>query len=128
MTNKLNKRGAKRLMNVVRALRESPNPDMFTMEIFLHPCGTPGCALGHYLCRTDLQKTFKVIDADNVRIATKNIESDFFHDVKEHFGLSHEWYGELFSETGCGNAKTAEEAAKYIQDFVMHTRPDGEHV
>lgn len=42
-----------RLMLVVRALREDPDPENFTMWKF-SKCRTPACALGHYASRRDL--------------------------------------------------------------------------
>src|SRR6187551_2522759 len=48
----------KRLMNVAKALRESPNAGRFDMGCYIHSgseeegeknwCGSPACALGHY--------------------------------------------------------------------------------
>lgn len=46
-----------RLLNVAKALRESPKPDHFTMSRYAD-CGTPACAFGHYAARTDLQSAF----------------------------------------------------------------------
>lgn len=73
-----NERQDRRLLNVARALRESPNPKAFTMLRFVHGddsfsntvgsaadwCGTPACALGHYGSRTDLQKIVKIRPAN----------------------------------------------------------------
>lgn len=66
----MNKTQEKRLLNVARALRESPAPEKFTMSMLVHDfvegkdpngfCGTPACALGHYAARGDLQKLMKV--------------------------------------------------------------------
>lgn len=76
----MNKVQTKRLLNVARALRESPAPKLFNMSKFVwgdnvgrwcsndptfalnekNFCGTPACALGHYGARKDLQKTFSI--------------------------------------------------------------------
>lgn len=77
----MNKRQAKRLLNVARALRESPAPHLFDMGAFVNDaewlsyksgrvefdpalenfCGTPACALGHYGSRPDLQHIVKIV-------------------------------------------------------------------
>lgn len=112
-----------RLLNVVRALRESPHPACFTMKAWAHDCGTPGCALGHYAYRTDLQSMFKLratMCTTDGTYACIGFQSTA-HPVETwagHFGLSDAEVQELFSLEGCGNAQTALEAALYIEKFV----------
>lgn len=108
-----------RLLNVVRALRESPRPEAFTMARYAHdgidhPCGTPACAIGHYAARGDLQDAF-VVDGMAVRVGSEWLTYSM---IRAHFGLSVEEDVELFSEDGCGDAQTTEEAASYIEAFV----------
>lgn len=124
-----------RLLNVARALRESPAPEKFTMGSYLHTCGTPACALGHYAARRDLQSIFKPFKgkwAGFVSLVEPRYEIDpdgdnYFsaHDVDydekevlEHFEIDDEQARELFSGEGCGGARTAFEAAEYIENFV----------
>jgi hypothetical protein len=114
----------KRLLNVAKALRESKNPDTFTMRCTQHTCGTPGCALGHYVARTDLQRTFKpmkrVTDPFGIahfRYGRRTI--GFSNEaVLKHFGITEAQHYKLFDTYGCGQAKTATEAAAYIERFV----------
>lgn len=66
----MNKTQSKRMLNVAKALRESPAPKQFSMYSVVHDfvdgpdpkgfCGTPACAIGHYAARGDLQKLMKV--------------------------------------------------------------------
>ncbi len=115
----MNKLGKKRLLNVAKALRESPKPKEFSMNSYGHICGAPMCALGHYAYRRDLQRTFRL-----------SPDGDFFNNVDEGF---HSWAGLglyqhfyiseneailLFDHDGCGNAKTNTQAAKFIEKFV----------
>lgn len=64
--------GNARLLDVALALRESKNPEAFTMRFYTwgwsstgyvlypHPCRNPECALGHYAARSDLQPILKI--------------------------------------------------------------------
>lgn len=143
-----------RLLNVAKALREEAarrkaNPprnsgDRFNMECFANQCGSPGCALGTYAHRADLQSAFRiaklaggtwwVVDAEGEQVYVDGPERDPDTDelhgesyasrsIKEHFGLTDEQAAELFWMTGCGNAQTEHEAADYIEAFVAR---DGE--
>lgn len=109
-----------RLLNVAKALRESPNPERFTMGTYTHPCGTPACALGHYGARRDLQSAFR-IDANGTLRALRAGEPFGFQCLPAaatHFDLSKEHVDELFETTGCDGAETAVQAAGYIENFV----------
>lgn len=117
-----------RLLNVAKALRESPKPEKFDMSDVIHSCGTPACAFGHYAWRTDLQQEFapKLIgDMWWDVVFTSNGEHCKYYgpEVREHFGLNHEELDELFEETGCGGAKTSVEAAEYIEAFIARKYP-----
>lgn len=118
----------KRLLNVARALEESPKPNAFTMTDFAQQCGTPACALGHYCSRRDLQKAFK-LGGNLVRLWPVDIKQERAigisdRAITEHFGLSNDEdllvseNEELFGPEGCGGAKTAKQAARYIRKFV----------
>lgn len=129
-----------RLLNVARALRESPEPEDFTMQYFVQSCGTPACALGHYAFRRDLQHTFKFVAFigevwdSNARSFQPGVKYDIArvddaHDrqsslsydsveVLEHFGITALESDELFGAYGCGNAQTAKRAAGYIERFA----------
>jgi hypothetical protein len=112
-----------RLLNVARALRESPKPEAFYMGEYAQDCGTPACALGHYAHRVDLQDVFMLRD-NLVFLCGAPIDAwethyDYYDDdVCDHFGISVGQACELFSANGCGHAKTAIEAAEYIENFV----------
>jgi hypothetical protein len=119
-----------RLLNVAKALRESKNPEQFSMARHVNTCGTPACAFGHYAARTDLQNEFSINTAeDSARWPSDGVY--FHHDdggtsacgfdetaVLEHFDLSLADIEMLFGGNGCGYAKTTIEAAKFIERFV----------
>ena len=119
---------AERLLNVVRALRESPLPQAFTMVSFVwgsgnqHPCGTPACALGHYAARADLQGAF-IVNRTFGYMCPTNSELSTCANSMEHFDLTEREHFELFGTDGCGQARTTEQAARYIEAFVDRKYP-----
>jgi hypothetical protein len=112
------------LLKVAKALRESTNPDLFEMGSYSHPCGTPACALGHYAARRDLQDFLKIDGAGlfyvpELRVQVGFTRADYDDEyVCGHFGISTEEAEELFSTFGCNAAKTATQAAEYIERFA----------
>jgi len=143
----MNKRQAQRLLNVARALREYEHPERFDMGCYIYTheyllrkgklkkhedwCGTPGCALGTYASRSDLQRVLRVgshmtfdHNGDEISEPTMvlawNPKRPHYKSIEvlDHFGINHDEAEELFSCTGCGSAQTPIEAAKYIENFV----------
>lgn len=122
----------KRLLNVARALRESPKPKAFTMRFYVRGnegdcddtshnwCGTPACALGHYAARTDLQRLMRILNGEAVYRESINGYGICYADacVVKHFGIYWSEADRLFGPEGCGNAKTTKQAARYIERFV----------
>lgn len=108
----------KRLLNVAKALRESKNPEDFTMGSYGHECGTPTCALGHYASRPDLQNKF--ILTKYGRFTDVNGDYTRFECslVLRHFQISYLDAEMLFGPDGCWRAQTAIEAALFIETFV----------
>lgn len=118
---------AERLLNVAKALRESPGPEKFSMADYANPgCGTPMCAIGHYAARQDLQ-SFLVLD--NTKRAHRFASPVFYADsgievcydssrLRQHFGIDEGDAELLFGPEGCEWAQTPIEAAEYIERFV----------
>lgn len=112
-----------RLLNVAKALREAAHKERFTMKRYIHTCGTPGCAYGHYAGRPDLQDIIRIsgqcIYYTKRDDAGDNVFADYDDkEICEHFGFTEDEARELFREDGCGGATTADEAADYIERFV----------
>lgn len=124
------------MRNAVRALRECARPETFTMTTYVHGeryqsnfdkradwCGSPGCVLGNYASRTDLQDLLQITwRGAEPAVAFKSwpYEDFVFHDprVLDHFGIDVKEADELFSAHGCGGARTPEQAATYLEDFA----------
>lgn len=106
------------LQNVAKACRESQNPDKFDMAIYGWGCGTPGCALGHYAARRDLQDLLMLSKDGDLQFTDERHASRLFPEVLQHFDLNINQLDELFNIDGCNNARTPEEAATYIEEFI----------
>jgi len=111
----------KRLLNVAKACRETKFPKAFTMSQYTRmegdwPCGTPGCALGNYAARRDLQRGFLIDSYGNARDRVCGL--GLLPAAERHFGLAFGEVHRLFGPNGCGSAKTAKQAARFIENFV----------
>ena len=119
-----------RLLNVARALRESPAPESFNMRRELWDCKTPACAWGHYLLRSDLQSEFRLHSPDIGRalhVPTGQVVCYAAPHVQNHFGLDQQEHRNIFSAwVGCGDPRTPEEAAEYIEHFCANKWPEEE--
>lgn len=112
----MNKINAKRLENLARAAAEA-DPKNFDMEVY-GTCGTPGCVLGHYAARRDLQRTFKFTDTAIFCGKTLYWVHHEHQDVLEHFGITWKQARQLMDPDGCNKAKTPKQAAAYIRRFI----------
>lgn len=113
-----------RLRKVVRALREVPPEEKseFTMAHYVHDCGTPACALGHFAARRDLQRAFKIVKRASCTRGTYaqalyGNDSDLLSSG-DYFGLERAQMNELFGPAGCDDAETPLQAARYIERFI----------
>lgn len=115
-----------RLLNVAKSLRESPQPNVFAMHTY-HRCGTPACAVGHYAARRDLQSFMQIAPESETgklrfgvwgatRLATGMNAYDSA--LTTHFGINSLEVDELFGADGCADARTANDAAEYIELWV----------
>lgn len=118
----MNKTHKKRLLNLIRALEESPNPKGFSMRDFGDGCGTPMCVLGHYAARKDLQRAFGLDPAVGESLLVNRRGTVFYShwskEVEEHFGLKGSESETLFGGWGCGGAKTIPQAIRFIKRFI----------
>jgi hypothetical protein len=133
---------ARRLLNVALATREASRPDLFRMGAFFHydECGTPACAFGNYVARTDLQDRFKRVNGGTFcgisvwyigssedvpgSLCCFIVGSSIYEHIVDHFGVTHAEAVELFSAIGCGDAHSPAAAATYIEAFVARKWPE----
>lgn len=109
-----------RLLNVARALRESPKPERFTMDCYVHRCGTPACALGHYILRSDMQSDWVWDPVSRYPAPLRPRIGALSTWAGQHFNILDREIGELFGADGCNGAQTPIEAAEYIEQFVAN--------
>lgn len=120
----MRRREAQRILGVATALRQSPNPEHFTMRQYGIDCGSPCCALGHYAVRTDLQQKFSLDSEGDLMYrrghghGSSNWADYSDEEVLDYFGITEDECNELFSGIGCNQARTAVKAAEYIENFL----------
>ncbi len=117
---KLTKLGARRLLKLASildtadALHKKRGEPLYNQEDYVHSCGSPACALGHYAANT---RGF-TLDRAWGEYCRKGLSFTWDCGAAKEFGLSTSEATELFYYNGCGEAKTAKQAAKYIRSFV----------
>lgn len=108
-----------RLLNVAVALRSSPRPEKFTMAHYTNGCGTPACAFGHYASRQDLQDLCYITATGAIKYQGGGGLCDYDdEEILKHFDITDNEAQKLFAPHGCGDAKTPEDAIKFIESFV----------
>jgi hypothetical protein len=115
-----------RLIKLAEAL-ESPLPKKlrksgrhYDQNRFVHPCGTPACALGYYARKSEGRFELKKVSyQDNAwHLIHKNYDMNIMSGAKEEFDITLPEATELFGGTGCGNARNRKQAAQYVRDFI----------
>ena len=81
--------------------------------------GAPSCAWGYW---ADAHPERFRIAEDIVPLLKHGSTGLFLSDAAQDFGISEADACELFGCWGCGRAITAEDAARYIRDFVERHR------
>ncbi len=100
------------ILDTADALHKKKCEPRYDQNLYRHPCGTPACALGHWAAANP--KRFTVTPFGIPLTATSyGIETAVLE-----FGIDFDEVEELFDVYGCGGAKTAKQAARYIRAFV----------
>jgi hypothetical protein len=95
------------ILDVADALHRKRKEPGYCQERYNHECGSPACALGHAYS-----------DRGFRRAGLKNPDWSFVVEDAEFFSITVAEAQELFDTDGCGSARTAKQAAKYIRAFV----------
>lgn len=82
---------------------------------FTHECDTPACALGHWAAAHPRRWRFNTGGTPELKFAFAKVAFDA---AMDEFCLDRGEVLDLFNSSGCGNARTAKQAAKYIRNFV----------
>ena len=101
------------ILDKADALHEKNNEPTYYQAKFRHSCGTPACAVGHAVEHAPFKKA-------GLRMKHNAIQPDVvcrFFALDNYFHVAKDW-DELFTGRGCGEARTAKQAAKYIRAFV----------
>jgi hypothetical protein len=94
-----------RILDTADAEHRAKGEPTYCQEQLRHPCGTPACAAAHYAKHT------------------RRVMSVLFKWESE-FQISPDEAVQLFASDGCGRAKTAKQAAKYIRKFIARKRKE----
>lgn len=85
-----------------------------------HDCGTPACAIGHWIPHSRRRLIFT---KEGVLFHAENFGIDGIRNAgHKEFRITYDQSDELFSSHGCGGARTAKQAAKYIRRFVKRVK------
>ncbi len=111
------------ILDVADRQHRANNEPRYKQGIFVHGCGTPACALGHWAFNNQSRWKFD----DGTYPMLRNCDYGWCGDgaVKE-FGITHAEVCEIFGSDGCDGAKTAKQAAKYIRKFVKRKFKEAE--
>lgn len=96
------------------------------MSRYGNGCGSPGCLLGNYADRSDLQDEFELSPCrpdDDHRLVRNKLSGCVvgcqFAAIQNHFGIDSRDAHDLFSSTGCSEAFTdLVLAVSYVRVFV----------
>ena len=125
--------GRKRLLKLADYLMTADEQHLrkgertYKQSAWVHPCGAPACAFGHYAAMPMNRRRFVLspppFQSDGVGQITRRNGDDvdpFWNDgfAAREFGVTSDEADKLFAHNGCGGAKTAQMAAEYIREFV----------
>jgi hypothetical protein len=104
--------------------RERQEPT-YNQAAFVHPCGTPACAIGHWAAANPRRWRISSIGPIGLVEPRNSRPLGVFQEAVKEFALDAHDYGwdELFSKDGCGSAKNGKQAAKYIRQYVARRTP-----
>lgn len=107
------------ILDKADALHREHEEPAYSQRIYYHRCGTPACALGHWAAaHPDTWVTWHEDPLSGYPTMRFNNQSSCSRRVMLEFDLEEDESDELFNSDGCGNAKTAADAAAYIRAFV----------
>lgn len=112
-------------------IHDQKHEPLYLQSFYRHSCGTPACALGHWAAAHPERWAFVndvpwLIDVQPYQNSFHKIELRGHNAAAIEFGLK-PWQSRLlFGEFGCGNARSSQEAAAYIREFVRRQLNGGQ--
>lgn len=101
--------GEQRLLEMAELVESSITT--YDQAMYRHACGTPACALGHYIAAHEHEWEWE--------FGRPYLRGTLQRSTASYFGLTVGEMHELFDMDGCGNAgKDNKRAAAYLRDFV----------
>ena len=97
------------LLDVADAAHRKAGEPTYDQSTITHGCGTPGCAWGHWI-ESPARRARIVRELSSIPQSILCAEPEFALNAGD--------VTELFAVNGCGMARSAKQAAKYIRRFV----------
>lgn len=104
------------LADLLETAAQSYEPGDYAQEEYFHDCGAPACALGHWAAAHPERWYEKYSGLP--RLIGAALTGTPGEDAAVEFGLELGDVNILFGVFGCGQATTADAAARYIRMFV----------
>jgi hypothetical protein len=110
-----------KILDKADALHKKRGEPVYDQKNYVHPCGAPACAFGHWAFANPKKFNLRPVLGGNGEIKSKNGKIWYTWDdihTQNEFSLTEEEAEKLFADNGCESARTAKQAAKYIRAFV----------
>lgn len=112
------------ILDVADAEHRAKGEPRYRQTYFSHECGAPACALGHWAA-ANRRRGWKFDASLHPQPLLRGVVAACWSSVvAEEFSISSEDGSELFSAWGCGSARTAKQAAKYLRKFVKRKQAE----
>lgn len=111
------------ILDVADAEHRKRGEPAYAQAIVTHACGSPACAIGHWAA-SNKRRWGVSLFGTSVKLLKGPYAHDMFSSIEHEFDLSELEAEEIFESYGCGGAKTAKQAAKYIRKFVARKQKE----
>lgn len=122
------------LDNIPPTAQANDGTPLYEQSAYLHECGAPSCALGHWAAHNPLRWVKRGGFVDRIVTDKQSKRLSYWLDSHGHLGptrgaimdfaLNYQENEKLFSANGCDNAgNDAKKAARYIRAFVRSRAP-----
>lgn len=102
------------ILDTADELHAAKGEPTYQQSAYLHPCGTPACAMGHWAAANPDRWHIEPQD----RSVNSIIGLPYVEAVRQEFFINPSEEIDIFGMFGCDDALSAKDAAAYIRAFV----------